>query len=578
MSNWKSVYEKWAAWDTLDSSLKQELEKMKDNEIQLEDAFYTELTFGTGGMRGILGPGINRMNVYTVRKAVSGLANNLLKRHEDAKERGVVIAYDSRYMSKEFAEEAAKVLGYFGIKSYVFESLRPTPLLSYTVRHLKTAAGIMITASHNPPEYNGFKVYNEQGAQITPQEAEVIISEIGKVGNELNVPYLEKEDAEQRGLLNRIGEEVDEAYLAELLNISKLDEEDQDRGPFEIVFTPLHGTAFHLVTEGLRQLGFTNVSVVPEQAVPDPEFSTVTSPNPEEHQAFEMAIELGEKQGADLLLGTDPDADRLGVAVKNQQGVYQVLTGNQLGVLLLDYILSHTDKALLATARMIKTIVTTELGRAVADYYSVPTLETLTGFKFIAEKIGEFEQTGETFIFGFEESYGYLIDSFARDKDAVQAAVMASEMAYYWKKQGKTLLDALDVLFERHGYYIEDMTSLTLKGKKGSEQIQSLMKQMRENTLKEVAGLSVEVQEDYLTSERVHLKENRTETIDLPQENVLKFILEDEVWICLRPSGTEPKIKCYYGVCESTRDQSEKQLTRLKEEMEAKLDQMIARS
>lgn len=578
MSNWKSVYEKWDAWDTLDSSLKQELEKMKDNETQLEDAFYTELTFGTGGMRGILGPGINRMNVYTVRKAVSGLANNLLNRHEDAKERGVVVAYDSRYMSKEFAEEAAKVLGYFGIKSYVFESLRPTPLLSYTVRHLKTAAGIMITASHNPPEYNGFKVYNEQGAQITPQEAEVIISEIGKVGNELNVPYIEKEDAEQRGLLNRIGEEVDEAYLAELLNISKLDEEDQDRGPFEIVFTPLHGTAFHLVTEGLRQLGFTNVSVVPEQAVPDPEFSTVTSPNPEEHQAFEMAIELGEKQGADLLLGTDPDADRLGVAVKNEQGVYQVLTGNQLGVLLLDYILSHTDKTSLATARMIKTIVTTELGRAVADYYSVPTLETLTGFKFIAEKIGEFEQTGETFIFGFEESYGYLIDSFARDKDAVQAAVMASEMAYYWKKQGKTLLDALDVLFERHGYYIEDMTSLTLKGKKGSEQIQSLMKQMRENTLKEVAGLSVEVQEDYLTSERVHLKENRTETIDLPQENVLKFVLEDEVWICLRPSGTEPKIKCYYGVCESTRDQSEKQLTRLKEEMEAKLDQMIARS
>jgi len=576
MSNWQSVYERWNAFETLDSSLKKELERMRNNEKQLEDAFYTELTFGTGGMRGVLGPGINRMNVYTVRKAVCGLANYLLSVHEDAKERGVAVAYDSRYMSKEFAEETAKVLGYFGIKSYVFESLRPTPLLSYTVRHLKTTAGIMITASHNPPEYNGFKVYNEQGAQITPGEAGVIISEIGNIENELEVPYLEIEDVQQQGLLNWIGEEVDEAYLDELLKISKLTREDRDRDKLEIVFTPLHGTAYNLVTKGLSQLGFTNMSVVQEQAVPDPEFSTVASPNPEEHQAFELAIELGEKGNADLLLGTDPDADRLGVAVKNQQGNYQVLTGNQLGALLLDYILSHTDQGTLSKARMIKTIVTTELGRSVADSYSVPTLETLTGFKFIAEKIGEFERTGETFIFGFEESYGYLIESFARDKDAVQAAVMASEMAYFWKKQGKTLLDALNILFEKHGYYLEDMTSLTLKGKEGSEQIQSIMKEMRKNPLTEIAGLSVEVQEDYLASERVRLKEDHTETIELPKENVLKFLLENEAWICLRPSGTEPKIKCYYGVCESNREKSEEQLKKLKEEMEAKLDQMIA--
>lgn len=576
MSNWQSVYEKWRQFTNLDPSLKEELEKMEADEKSLEDAFYKELTFGTGGMRGVLGPGVNRMNIYTVRKAVDGLANYLLHTKSDAKERGVAVAYDSRYMSKEFAVEAAKVLGYYGIKSYVFESLRPTPVLSFTVRHLRTAAGIMITASHNPPEYNGFKVYNEDGAQITLEEAEVIIAEIGKVENELEVSYLEQDDVEKQGLLHWIGEEVDEAYLHELKRISKLDEGQGNRDQLAIVFTPLHGTAYHHVTKGLAQLGFTNVAVVEEQAVPDPEFSTVSSPNPEEHQAFELAIELGKKQNADILLGTDPDADRLGVAVKNKQGEYQVLTGNQLGVLLLDYILSHTDQEMLQDARMIKTIVTTELGRAVADSYSVPTLETLTGFKFIAEKIGQFEETGEKFIFGFEESYGYLIESFARDKDAVQAAVMAAEMAYYYKQQGKTLLDALEDLFEKHGYYLEGMTSLTLKGKEGSEKIQRIMKEIRQSPFEEIAGINVQVQEDYLTAERRILTDGTTETIELPKENVLKFILEGNAWVCLRPSGTEPKIKCYYGVCGESQQESDEKLQKLKETMEARIDQIIA--
>jgi len=577
MSNWQNVYQKWNSFETLDPSLRSELDELQNDEKALEDAFYKELTFGTGGMRGVLGPGTNRMNIYTVRKAVNGLANYLLANRVNVKDRGVVVAYDSRYMSKEFAVEAAKVLGSYGIKAHVFTSLRPTPLLSFSVRYLGTAAGIMITASHNPPEYNGFKVYNEEGAQITPAEADEIIAEIGKTKDELSVPFLEKEEVEKQGLLNWIGEEIDNAYLQKLEQISKLDAAtDNDRDDLRIVFTPLHGTAYNLVTKGLAQLDFLNVSVVEEQAKPDPEFSTVESPNPEEHQAFSMAIDLGKKVDADILLGTDPDADRLGVAVRNEQGDYQVLTGNQLGALLLDYILSHTNEIILPNARMIKTVVTTELGRAVADSYSVKTIDTLTGFKYIGEKIGQFDATGETFIFGFEESYGYLISSFARDKDAVQAAVMATEMAYYWKKQDKTLLDALEDLYEKHGYYLEGMSSLTLKGKEGSEQIKKIMEEIRKSPLKEIAGIKVEVSEDYLASERTLQATGKKEIIELPKENMLKFILEKGAWVCLRPSGTEPKIKCYYGVSGNSKEESRDQIQSLKETMENVMNQIIS--
>src|SRR5699024_4560037 len=434
----------------MDAALKEQLLEMSTDEEQIENSFYEHLTFGTGGMRGILGPGINRMNIYTVRKAVQGLAFYLKKNRVNYKDRGVVIAYDSRYMSKEFALEAAKVLGVHGIRAYMFESLRPTPLLSFAVRYMRTAAGIMITASHNPPEYNGFKVYNEEGSQITLEEANEIIEEIENVENSLKIETLTEEELKKKNLLQWMNGEVDNAYLEQLLKITKMDEEGLEKEKkLKIVFTPLHGTALHLVTEGLKQLKFKNVHVVEEQAVPDPEFSTVESPNPEERQAFLKAIELGEEIDADILLATDPDADRLGAAVKNRQGRYDVLTGNQLGCLLLDYILKHTNRHMLKNARMIKTIVTTELGRAIADSYGVKTIDTLTGFKYIGEKINEFDATGETFIFGFEESYGYLINTFARDKDAVQAAVMTAEMAAYWKEQGKTLIDALEDLYKQ---------------------------------------------------------------------------------------------------------------------------------
>ncbi|WP_121616177.1 phospho-sugar mutase [Virgibacillus halodenitrificans] len=576
MTSWQKVYEKWLGYQNLDPALKENLEELKDDHEALEDAFYKELTFGTGGMRGVLGPGINRMNIYTIRKAVNGLANYILENTVNVKDRGVVVAYDSRYMSQEFAVEAAKVLGSYGIKAYVFESLRPTPLLSYAVRYLGTVAGIMITASHNPPEYNGFKVYNEDGGQITPDQAADIVSYIQNTEDELLVPVMEKNELEQKELLNWVGQEVDHGYLERLQSITKLDEEARKKEKdLRIVFTPLHGTAHDLVMSGLEQLNFNNVEVVKEQAKPDPEFSTVASPNPEEHQAFTMAIEQGEKTDAAILLGTDPDADRLGVAVKNKSGDYQVLTGNQLGALMLDYILSHSDPMVLKSARMIKTVVTSELGRAIADAYNVKTINTLTGFKYIGEKIHQFDATGETFVFGYEESYGYLISTFVRDKDAVQAAVMASEMAYYWNEKGKTLLEALEVLYEEHGYYMEGMSSLTLKGKEGTEQIAAIMEAVRNNPITKIADLKVEVAEDYLQSERKFVANiAEAETIQLPKENMIKLILEGECWVCLRPSGTEPKIKYYYGVCGETKQDSERKLTLIKHAMDEMIEQI----
>jgi len=576
MTNWKSIYEQWLHYEKLDPSLKQELAKMKDQPATLEDAFYQDLNFGTGGMRGIIGPGTNRMNIYTIRKAVYGLATYILKSSANVKERGVIVAYDPRYKSKEFAIESAKVLGYFGIKTYVFQSIRPTPLLSFSVRHLGTAAGIMITASHNPPEYNGFKVYNEDGGQMVPKEADQVIAEVEKIDNPFSIPILEEKELEEKGLIQWIGSEIDHAYLEQLAQTSRLDTSLYDKEKeLEIVFTPLHGTAEKLVMQGLNQLYFTNVHLIEEQAVPDPEFSTVESPNPEEHQAFEMAMQLGKETGAEILLATDPDSDRLGVAVLDENSEYKVLTGNQLGVLLLDYILSHTDFSIVKNARFLKSIVTTDMGNAIAQSYGVETIETLTGFKYIGEKIREFDSTEETFIFGFEESYGYLINSFSRDKDAVQAAVMACEMAFYWQQRGKTLLDALELLYEKHGYYLEGMSSITLTGKEGSEKISAMMKVNRTNKLTEIVGLKVEKVEDYLCSERTVLATGETEKINLPKENVLKLILENDSWVCLRPSGTEPKIKCYYGVRESSMEKSAEKLAVLKKEMEGYMQQIL---
>lgn len=572
--SWQDTYNKWLTFDQLDINLKEQLIRMDDT-TELEDAFYQELTFGTGGMRGMLGPGVNRMNVYTVRKAVAGLAGFMKENIDNYADRGVAVAYDPRYMSKEFAIETAKVLGAYGIKTYVFESLRPTPVLSFAVRHLGTAAGVMITASHNPPEYNGFKVYNQDGGQIPPKQANQIIHKIETVGNELTVPVLEEQELEKQNLLNWIGEAVDEPYLEQLKGISKQAPSEQNNN-LKIVFTPLHGTAYDLVLKGLNQLGFKNVHVVEEQAKPDPEFSTVVSPNPEEHQAFTMAIEQGLKHDADILIGTDPDADRLGVAVKDGKGSYRVLTGNQLGTLMLDYLLSHSTKEQLENGKMIKTIVTTELGRAVAAYYGVETIDTLTGFKFIGEKMKEFETSGENFLFGYEESYGYLIGDFVRDKDAVQSAMTACEMANFWKAQGKTLLQALEELYEQHGYYFEDMTSLTLKGLDGLEKINAIMKDVRNKPFQQIGGLQVNYIEDYQSQERIKgSSSEERETIHLPSANVVKYLLEKDGWVCLRPSGTEPKIKCYFGVSSASEEESLRLLERLKKDMDRRIDEII---
>ncbi|GAA0306688.1 phosphoglucomutase [Gracilibacillus halotolerans] len=567
---WQETYEKWTKHTALDKDLRKQLEELQGNDKELEDAFYKNLSFGTGGMRGILGPGTNRMNVYTIRKAVAGLAKYIKSNVNDAEKRGVAIAYDSRHMSKEFAVESAKVLGAEGVKAYVFESLRPTPVLSFAVRHLQAAAGIMITASHNPPEYNGFKVYNEDGGQAPLEEAEAIINEVNKIDRELDILVKNEEELLESNLLEWIGEDVDKAYLEQLKTIQK---QAVNESTLEIVFTPLHGTAYYPVMDGLQQMGFQNIHVVEEQAKPDPEFSTVSSPNPEEHQAFEMAIALGEKVDADILIGTDPDADRLGVAVKDASGAYQVLSGNQLGTLLLDYTLSQTEN--LTNGKVIKTIVTTEMGRAVAKHYGVETIDTLTGFKFIGEKIKQFELTHEHFLFGYEESYGYLIGDFVRDKDAVQAAVAACEVAHYWKQQGKTLLEALDTLYEKHGFYVEKMNSLTLKGKEGAEQIATIMEDIRERPFTNLAGLNIVAVEDYQTSERYLPLEEKSEDITLPKENVMKFLLENEAWVCFRPSGTEPKIKSYFGVKTDSKDDSEALIKTIQEEVEERIASIL---
>ncbi|MBR7552558.1 phospho-sugar mutase [Allobacillus sp. GCM10007491] len=563
--NWKQIAESWLAFDQLDEELRTELEQIKHDDQAMQDAFYEPLKFGTGGIRGVLGAGINRMNIYTVRKAAKGLALYLERYGSDFKKHGVVVAYDSRYKSKEFAIETARVLGVHGIKTYVFTSLRPTPELSFAVRHLGTAAGVMITASHNPPEYNGYKVYNETGGQLPPEQADLMIEKVNGIENELTIEVMDQEALEEQGLLQWIDEDVDKAYLSELKSITlNADVISKQADELNIVFTPLHGTAGKLVTQGLKQLGFNQVHLVEEQMIADPEFSTVESPNPEEHQAFEYAIGLGEKVDADILVATDPDADRLGVAAKNAAGNYQVLSGNQLGALMLDYILANT-KEIPSNGMMIKTIVTSELGRAVAEHYGIQSMDVLTGFKFISEKIEEFQQTStHTFMFGYEESYGYLINDFSRDKDAVQSTMMACEMAAFYNEKGMTLFDALETLYEQHGYYIEDLHSVKMEGIDGAKEIARLMDRFRENPVNTAGDLNAEIVEDYTTGRRTYLADGREEEIELPSANVLKVKMSDDCWYCLRPSGTEPKMKFYFGVKGETREEADRRLEQLK--------------
>ncbi|AIW87433.1 MULTISPECIES: phospho-sugar mutase [Bacillus] len=569
--NWKQEFSRWLSYAELDAELKEQLENMKQDEKKIEDSFYKNLEFGTGGMRGELGAGTNRLNVYTVRKATKGLAMFIEKLGEEAKKRGVVVAYDSRHKSPEFAMEVAATLGAHGITTYVFESLRPTPVLSFAVRHLHTASGIVLTASHNPPEYNGYKVYGEDGGQLPPKEADELISYVNAVENELTVEVADVEQLKADGLLHIIGQEVDDAYAAELNNVIINKEMVKEVGKdLKIVFTPLHGTSNISVRRGLEEVGFTDVTVVKEQELPDPNFSTVKSPNPEEHAAFEYAIRDGEKVGADVLIATDPDADRLGVAVRNHDGEFQVLTGNQTGALMLDYLLSQKKEngTLPENGVVLKTIVTSEIGRTIAKAYGLDTVDTLTGFKFIGEKIKQYEESGQyEFQFGYEESYGYLIRPFCRDKDAVQSVLFACEVAAYYKSQGKTLYDGLLEVFKKYGFFREDLVSLTLKGKDGAEQIQKMMATFRENPPKEVAGLTVVAVEDYKESIITTLQDGNKEEIHLPKSNVLKYQLEDGSWFCLRPSGTEPKIKFYFGVQDDSLQNSEQKLLTIKEDI-----------
>ncbi|MDX5476340.1 MAG: phospho-sugar mutase [Bacillaceae bacterium] len=549
--NWLDKYELWESNTTLDAEMKQLLAQLADDKAK-EDAFYKNLEFGTGGMRGEIGAGTNRMNIYTVRKASEGLAQYILSFGEEAKKRGVAIAYDCRHKSPEFAMEAAKTLASHDIQTYVFESLRPTPVLSFAVRNLNAFSGIVVTASHNPPEYNGYKVYGPDGGQLPPAEADKVIDEVEKVENELLIQVASEKELKEKGLIKMIAKEVDEAYLDKLVTISVHPELAKEIGnDVKVVFTPLHGTANHPVRDGLAALGYTNVSVVAEQEKPDPNFSTVASPNPEETAAFELAIRDGKATDADILIATDPDADRLGIAVKNTEGEYVILTGNQTGALFLHYLLSEKKALgqLPSNGVMLKTIVTSEFGRVIADSFGVATIDTLTGFKFIGEKIKEYEQTGQySFLFGYEESYGSLIADFARDKDAVQAAVMAVEICAFYKKQGKTMYEGLLSLYEQYGYYVEGLKSLTLKGKDGAEQIAGLLQTFRNHPPKEIAGLKVEVTEDYVKQEKVTVATGDKEEIQLPKSNVLKYFLEDGSWVCVRPSGTEPKVKFYFGI------------------------------
>ncbi|GIO86541.1 phosphomannomutase [Paenibacillus faecis] len=563
----KEKLDSWLNDPSIDETTKQELRSLESNPAELEDRFYRDLEFGTGGLRGVIGAGSNRMNRYTVARATQGFAQYILEEHAGKEGRpSVVIAHDCRHFSPEFALEAALVLAGNGIVAKLFPSLRPTPQLSFSVRSLKATGGIVITASHNPPEYNGYKVYNASGGQLVPHEAERVIGNIQALTSLKEVKRLSREEAEAKGLLIWLGEAEDEAFVETVANTS-VNRELMAAGAAKdlvVVFTPLHGTGNMPVRRALEKIGFTQVHIVKEQEQPDGDFSTVKSPNPEEREAFTMAIELGKKIGADILIGTDPDADRMGAVVRTKDGEYEILTGNQSGSLLVHYVLSQMKErgGLPANGAVVKTIVTSEFGAEIARHYGASVFNTLTGFKYIGEKMNEFDQTGQhTYLFGYEESYGYLAGNYARDKDAIVASTLICEAAAYYKRQGKTLIDVLEELYRQFGYYRESLASRTLKGKDGLAKITALMEDFRANPPQDVAGSRVAEMRDYLKGIE-----------GLPKENVLKFLLEDGSWFCLRPSGTEPKIKFYFAVRGTSSEDAKARLSRLEEHVLARVD------
>lgn len=574
--NWQEEYQKWIKNEALDNSLKTQLNKIASNETELEDSFYRNMEFGTAGMRGVLGAGTNRMNIYTIRKASFGLAQFVAENGEEAKKRGIVIAYDPRHMSREFAFESAAVLGEHGVKSYVFEALRPTPELSFAVRFLNAFGGIVITASHNPPEYNGYKIYGEDGGQMPPNGANAVTEYIDSVNDIFSVKVADQEELINNGLLEVISEKVDRPYLEKLKEVIVNKELVRKQGKdLKIVFTPLHGTGGILGVPTLESVGFTNIIKVDEQFVNDPDFGTVKSPNPENREAFLLAIEYGKKHDGDILVGTDPDADRLGVAVRNHAGDYEILSGNQIGAIILHYLLKQkkAQNELPKNAAVLKSIVTSNLGTEIAKHFDVQMIEVLTGFKFIAEQIKLFEETGKhTFEFGYEESNGYMVKSFTRDKDAIQAVLAISEVALVCKTEGRDLLAELDQIYAEFGYYKEDLVSLTLSGKDGSERIKEITSGFREQLPTSMGGFKIERAEDYLRSETTWINSGKTEVIKLPTADVIKCYFEDGSWFCLRPSGTEPKIKFYFSIRGENQEESTTKLEKIKTDLLAYIE------
>ena len=563
-------FQKWADFADLPDYLRRDLENM--DEKTKEDAFYTNLEFGTAGMRGLIGAGTNRINIYVVRQATEGLARLIESKGGNEKERGVAIAYDSRHFSPEFAFESAAVLAKHGIKSYVFESLRPTPELSFAVRHLNCFAGIMITASHNPAPFNGYKVYGEDGGQMPPHDADALTTYIRAIENPFAVEVADVEAEKASGLIEVIGEAIDAEYLKEVKDVSinptLIEEFGKD---MKIVYTPLHGTGEMLARRALAQAGFDSVQVVEAQATPDPDFSTVKSPNPESQAAFALAEELGRQVGADVLVATDPDADRVGVEVLQKDGSYLNLSGNQIGAIMAKYILeAHKNAGTLPeNAALCKSIVSTDLVTKIAESYGATMFNVLTGFKFIAEKIQEFEEKhNHTYMMGFEESFGYLIKPFVRDKDAIQAVLVVAELAAYYRSRGLTLADGIEEIYKEYGYYAEKTISVTLSGVDGAEQIKAIMAKFRENGPKEFNATAVSITEDF-KAQTSTAADGTVTALTTPPSDVLKYTLADGSWIAVRPSGTEPKIKFYIAVVGESNEESQAKIANIEAEINA---------
>lgn len=575
--DYKERYNEWLSNPYFDADTKAELASIGEDENEIKERFYTDLEFGTAGLRGIIGAGTNRMNIYTVRKATQGLANYIMKSGNAAK--GVAVAYDSRRMSPEFADEAALCLAANGIKSYVFESLRPTPELSFAVRKLGCIAGINITASHNPPEYNGYKVYWEDGAQITPPHDKGIMDEVKAVEDYTTMKTMTLDEAKAAGLYEVIGAEIDDAYIAELKKqVLHQDAIDAVGKELKIVYSPLHGTGNIPARRILKELGFENVYVVKEQELPDGEFPTVSYPNPEAAEAFDLGVKLAKEIDADIVLATDPDADRLGVRVKDKNGEYHTLTGNMSGCLLADYEIGQRRelKGLPDDGYLIKTIVTSNMADAIANYYNAGLIEVLTGFKFIGQQILGFETSGKgEYLFGFEESYGCLIGTYARDKDAIVATMALCEAAAYYKTKGMNLWDAMIAMYDRYGYYKDDIQSITLKGIEGLAKIQEILETLRKNPPTEIAGYKVLKARDYKADTIKDMETGEVTATGLPNSNVLYYDLTDDAWLCVRPSGTEPKVKFYYGVKGTSLEDADAVSEKMGKEVLAMIDKMM---